>query len=136
VRVVLDTNVVVSGLFFGGVPRAILDLLADGAFKLVLSPGILDEYHRTYDRLAAGHPELLTRQPLLDLLAYGTLLPDPATQPAITKDSEDDKFMLCARDAGAIVVSGDGHLLEVSGWEGVQVLTPRAFLSHLTDQGA
>lgn len=134
-RVVLDTNVVVSGLFFGGVPRAILDLLADGAFTLVLSPAILDEYHRTYDRLAAGRRALHIRQPLLELLAYGTLLADPATQPAITKDSGDDKFMLCARDASAVVVSGDRHLLEVSGWEGVQVFTPRAFLSHLTDQG-
>ena len=134
-RAVLDTNVVVSGLFFGGVPRAILDLVADGAFEFVLSPAILDEYDRTYDRLAAGHPELHRRHPLLELLAYGTLVPDPAAQPTITRDAEDDKFMLCARDAGAVVVSGDGHLLEVSGWEGVRVLTPRAFLNHLTDEG-
>lgn len=76
--------------------------------------------------MAVGHPELHARQPLLDLLTYGTLLPDPATQPAITEDSEDDKSMLCARDAGAIVISGDRHLLEVLGWEGVQVLTPPA----------
>jgi uncharacterized protein len=75
VRAVLDTNVVVSGLYFGGVPRAILDLLADGELELVLSPAILDEYHRTYDRLAVGHPELHTREPLLHLLAFGTLVP-------------------------------------------------------------
>jgi predicted nucleic acid-binding protein len=42
VKAVLDTNVVVSGLFFGGVPRVILDLVADGAFELVLSPALRD----------------------------------------------------------------------------------------------
>lgn len=134
-RAVLDTNVVVSGLFFGGVPRSLLDHIADGAFELVLSPAILEEYHRTYARLAIGHPELQTRQPLLGLLAYGTMLPDPDVQPAITRDPEDDKFLLCARDAAAIVVSGDRDLLEASGWEGVQVLIPRAFLDQLTSTG-
>lgn len=130
-RVVLDTNVVASGLFFGGVPRAVLDRVADGAVELVLSPAILDEYQRTYARLATGHPELQARHPLLDLLAYGTLVPDPAAEAAVTRDPDDDKFLRCARDVGAVVVSGDRHLLDASGWAGVQVLTPRAFMDHL-----
>ncbi len=129
-RAVLDTNVVASGLFFGGVPRAILDLIADGAFELVLCPAIFDEYQRTYDRLATGNPELEGRQPLIDLLAYGIVLPDPELQPTITQDPDDDKFLLCARDARAVVVSGDRHLLDASGWSGVQVLTPRLFLDQ------
>jgi predicted nucleic acid-binding protein len=77
-----------------------------------------------------GHPERQARQPLLDLLAYGTMLPDPEVQPAITRDPDDDKFLLCARDAAAIIVSGDRHLPDVSGWGGVHVLTPRAFLDQ------
>jgi len=132
VRAVLDTNVVISGLFFGGVPRAILDLLVDGAFELILTPGILDEYLRTYERMATQHPELQTWQPLFGLLAYGTLLPDPEWRSAITQDPDDDQFLLCARDAGAVVVSGDRHLREASGWEGVRVLAPRAFLDLLS----
>jgi putative PIN family toxin of toxin-antitoxin system len=135
VRAVLDTNVVVSGLFFGGVPRAILDLVAEGAFELVFSPAILDEYQRTYARLATRHPELQARPPVLDLLAYGTFVPDRDEEATITRDPDDDKFLLCARDARAVVVSGDRDLLDASGWAGVQVLTPRAFLDHLTTKG-
>jgi uncharacterized protein len=93
VKAVLDTNVVASGLFFGGVPRAILDLVADEAFELVLSPAILDEYQRIYARLATGHPELKARHPYLDLLAYGTLVPDREVDFPITQDPDDDKFL-------------------------------------------
>jgi uncharacterized protein len=135
VKAVLDTNVVASGLFFGGVPGAILGLVADEAFELVLSPAILDEYQRIYTRLATGRPELEARHPYLDLLAYGTLVPDREVDFPITQDPDDDKFLVCARDAGAVVVSGDRHLLDASGWAGVQVLTPRAFLDRLRTSG-
>lgn len=42
-RVVLDTNVLVSGIFFAGVPGRVLEAWADGKFELVLSPSIFDE---------------------------------------------------------------------------------------------
>jgi uncharacterized protein len=135
VRAVLDTNVVVSGLFFGGVPRTILDLLARGAFELALSPAILEEYQRVYERLASQHPDLQSFQPVLEVLAYGNLLPDPDVEISITRDPDDDKFLVCARSAEAVVVSGDRDLLDASGWAGVEVLTPRAFLTLLTSQG-
>jgi len=46
-------------------------------------------------------------------------------------DPDDDKFMRCARAAGAVVVSGDRDLLEASGWSAVEVLTPRGFPERL-----
>jgi hypothetical protein len=67
VRAVLDTNVVVSGIFFGGVPRAILDLVADGAFELILTPGIWRSIIAPTTRLSSGHPELEPPTPLLRL---------------------------------------------------------------------
>ena len=57
-RAVLDTNVVVSGIFFGGLPRQILEVWGDAAFELVLSASIFDEYLRTCDRLGDRHPGL------------------------------------------------------------------------------
>jgi len=46
VRVVLDTNVVVSGVFFGGVPGRILSAWTAGQITMVMSPAILEEYRR------------------------------------------------------------------------------------------
>ena len=46
-KVILDTNVLISGIFFGGQPRAVLDGWAGGRFELLVSPSIFDEYART-----------------------------------------------------------------------------------------
>jgi len=62
VKAVLDTNVVVSGMFFGGVPGSVLDAWADGLFELVLSPGIIEEYRRTCEHLGSSHPGLTFRE--------------------------------------------------------------------------
>ena len=131
-KAVLDTNVVISGIFFGGVPRAVLEAWAEGRFELCLSPLIFDEYMRTCDRLAELHPGLEYTEILATLIGNGTLLADPAEMPEVTADPDDDKFMACAKRCGAVVVSGDRHLLDASGWEGVEVLTPRDFLARLS----
>ena len=51
-RVVVDTNVLASGLLFGGEPGHILSAWTTGAFVLVVSPSILDEYRRVGHALA------------------------------------------------------------------------------------
>lgn len=130
-KAVLDTNVLISGIFFGGLPRAVLDAWVDGRFTLLLSPSIFDEYARTCDRLGAAHPELEYQSILATIVGRATLVPDTPFPTPITADPDDDKFLLCARSQGALVVSGDQHLLDVSGWDNVQVLTPRDFLAML-----
>jgi predicted nucleic acid-binding protein len=58
-------------------------------------------------------------------------VPDIDSSLSITSDPDDDKFMLCAHDQGAVIVSGDQHLLDATGWEGVRVMTPHGFLEFL-----
>ena len=130
-KAVLDTNIIVSGVFFGGVPREILEAWAEGRFELILSPKIFGEYLDTCEELATSRPNLRFREILLRLIGEGTLVPDIDSQEGVTRDPDDDKFMLAARESGADVVSGDRDLHEVSGWAGVQVYTPRDFLDRL-----
>ena len=133
-RAVLDTNVLVSGIFFAGLPRALLDAWAEGRFELALSPAIFDEYLRTCDRIGSRHPTLEYQQVLAALVGHGTLVPDVEVSVPITADPDDDKFMACAAHAGAIVVSGDHHLHDAAGWRGIEVLRPRAFLDRLAGE--
>lgn len=56
-RVVLDTNVLVSGIFFGGVPGQIVDAWSEDRLSLVLTPEILEEYARVGQDLAAKYPD-------------------------------------------------------------------------------
>ena len=126
----MDTNVLVSGLFFGGNPRAVLEAWATGRFELVVSPLIVDEYLRTCDRLSESHPGIQYEEVLAAVIGHATLVPDEPLEP-VSADPDDDKFMWCARCAGAVVVSGDSDLTDVAGWQGVDVLKPRAFLESL-----
>jgi len=133
VRVVLDTNVVVSAAFFGGPPRRVVDAWTSGQLQVVLSPSIFDEYLRVCSRLSATYPDT-DYQPLLTaFLAHGKLIGDSIDERAVTADPDDDKFMRCALAADATVVSGDRHLLDVDGWQGVRVTKPAQLLAQLPD---
>ena len=132
-RVILDTNVVVSGVFFGGVPGRILSAWSAEKLVLVLSPGILEEYRRVGHELGRQHPEVgATFEPILTLLAMNAMIIDAPPLAAPVSDDPDDDMFLAAAVASRtpLIVSGDRHLLRVSGWRGVDVLTPRQFVDQ------
>lgn len=132
-RVVLDTNVVLSGIFFGGVPGRILDAWQAGHLTLVLSPAILAEYHRAGAALAVRYPSTQTAlDPILALLAQAaTIVNAPELPAAVSADSDDDKFLACALASRTpVIVSGDKHLLQVSGWCDIKVLKPRQMIDR------
>jgi len=128
-KVVLDTNVLVSGIFFSGPPAEILRAWSQSKFKLVLSPEILDEYTRVSAELADKFPDIDFRG-ILDLVVVRSVVCSPAALPQlICEDPHDDKFFAAAIDTRTkIIISGDKHLLKVSGYGGVSVLTPRQFV--------
>ncbi len=130
-RVVLDTNVVVSGLIFGGLPSRILTAWTEGAFALVASPPVLDEYRRVGRELAKGrHPLNEALDALLASLAvHATIVNAPLLPAQVSADPDDDKFLAAAIAGEATwLVSGDKHLLHVTGWRGITVVKPRAFV--------
>jgi uncharacterized protein len=133
VRVILDTNVVLSGFFFGGVPGRVLEAWRDRRLTLVLSAPILIEYREAGTRLEAryGGAEF---EAFIGLLAMNSELVDaPAELPEqICDDAADDKFLAAALATGTrMVVSGDAALLRVSGWHGIEVVKPRRLLDRL-----
>jgi putative PIN family toxin of toxin-antitoxin system len=128
VNVFLDTNVFVSGVFFSGIPGKILEAWRDGQITLVTSPKILEEYRRVGDYLSARY-EGVDLQPFLSLAATAGLVVEDIDLPdQICEDPDDDKFLACAIASGSkVILSGHKHLLRVSGWRGIEVLTPRSF---------
>ena len=127
-RVVIDTNVLVSGVFFGGVPGRILDAWRDGKLTLVVSPAILEEYERVGAVLATQY-EGAELEPFLALVAvHADVVQAAPLAEGLCADPDDDMFMACAlAGAATVVVSGDKALRRVSGWSGIEVLAPRAF---------
>lgn len=128
-RVVLDTNVFISGVFFTGPPFRILQAWRDGLLQLVISPGILDEYQRVGEALAGQFPAIDLR-PMIDLVTVSAkMFPDEKLGEPVCDDPDDDKFIACAlAGKSKLIVSGDKHLLKVSGFRGVRILKPREFV--------
>ena len=131
-RIVLDTNVFVSGVFFGGPPGRILEAWRDGHIQLVLSAEILDEYQRVGQELGA-HYDGVDLGPFLALLALNAEIVDAhALTEGVSRDPDDDKFLACAIAAGvSVIVSGDKDLITHSGWRSIRILRPRQFVDEL-----
>jgi putative PIN family toxin of toxin-antitoxin system len=137
-RVVLDTNVVISGLFFGGIPRSILTGWSDERFQLILTVEILQEYERVARELDRKYQALEADwEQVLRLIAQNaTFVSVQPLKKQVCADPGDDKFLACARaSAPSLIVSGDKHLLDVSGWNEIEVLTPRQFHSRQLRDG-
>ena len=128
-RIVLDTNVFISGIFFSGPPYQILKAWQNGKVQLVISREMLDEYQRVGEVLSDQFPRI-DLESILHFIALKSelVVPKPLSK-KICDDPDDDKFLACAVAGRArIIVSGDKHLLKVSGYSGVEVVRPRRFL--------
>jgi len=130
-RVVLDTNVLMSGIFFAGPPAMILAAWSEGRLDLLVTVEILAEYRRVAKRLAKQYPSIEV-DPVLDLVIRESRIVEPIPVPSDACDDADDvNFLACAISGQATsVVSGDRALLRVSGYEGIEVVTPRNFVTR------
>jgi len=129
VKVVLDTNVFVSGVFFSGPPYRILQAWRNGDLQIVLSLEILDEYYRIGEELSAQFPKV-DLNPILELITTkAELVEAERLDEDVCDDPDDDKFFACAITGGAdLIISGDKHLLKMSGYQGIKVVRPRQFI--------
>jgi len=135
VKVVLDTNVLISGIYFGGLPGKILEAWGARRFQLLVSTEILQEYLNVAERLADRYAGV-EYESILGLIIQNAELVQPSDLPEpVSTDPDDDKFLACALAGGSTtIVSGDSDLINVSGYCGIKVLTPKAFVSERLDQ--
>lgn len=129
-RVVLDTNVIVSALSHGGKPREILALTRKGEIELIISPFILDELSHVLKRKFLWSPER-TQEAVANLLLYATVA-DSIPTLAVVDDDADNRVLECALAGGAsIIVTGDHDLLRLNEFRKIQILKPSEFLEFL-----
>jgi putative PIN family toxin of toxin-antitoxin system len=123
VRAVLDTNVVISAVLFGGVSRNLLVRAIRGEIDLVTSPALLDEledvlgeeFDFSRDAARATRSEI---ESLSDVV-------EPVDLPRVCRDPDDDQ-VLAAAVAGAadLIVTGDEDLLTLGSHQGIEIVTP------------
>lgn len=126
-KIVVDTNVLISGVFFGGLPRKILTFIVNQKIIACATTEIINEYEEIVQEMIdrkQGHIDKSILAPLIKAME----IIDPITHIEICRGPDDNKFLECAKDSHAIyIVSGDKDLLIIKEYENIQIVTAKDF---------
>ena len=128
-RAVIDTNVLVSGLFWHGAPHTLLEQVRAGTLVLISSPVLLTELENVIGR--AKFDAILARsttsreQTLTELRLCAEVIEPPPLALPVCRDPDDDAVLALALAAQAdLIVSGDDDLLALKQYQGIPILAP------------
>ncbi|TQQ81597.1 putative toxin-antitoxin system toxin component, PIN family [Halonotius roseus] len=130
-RVVFDTNVLVSAIGFGGKPWDCLVLAFVGDVEMVTAEAAIAEFERVlgYDRLPFTEAER-EQYPAL-IRAEATVVDPDASIQVIDDDPDDDLFLEIALEAEVdYIVSGDPHLTDLGAFRDIDIVSPSEFLEE------
>ena len=127
-RIVIDTNIYISAIFWGGKPRSVVDLGRNGQVSIFTSLQIEKEINKKL-KTKFGLSDEEVAQILFDFSTF--TLPIKVSQKitVIDDDPDDDKFIECAVASRAgFIVSGDKHLLNLKEYKGIKIMKAADFL--------
>ena len=136
-RLVLDTNVVVSALLWGGMPYRLLQRAVEGEAELFTSPILIAELADVLQRrphlIAKLTEKGMTVASITALYLNFTQIISPLTSPRVVpNDPDDDHVISCAVFAKAdAIVSGDRHLLDLHEYQGIHIVTVAEIIKSL-----
>ena len=130
-KIVLDTNVFISGIFFAGPPYEVLKAWRDGQIQILISEEIIEEYRRVGELLSKQFPGIEFAPALQILAIHAEFVRTKKLATQVCEDPDDDKFLECAISGNSnLIVSGDKHLLKISRYKGIVILSPRNFVEN------
>ena len=129
-NIVVDTNVVVSAILFGGTPGALINLWKSGRIRPLITQEILTEYIRVlaYPKFKLSEDEInyIIHQEILPFFKVVKSVPGSSI---VKEDPDDDKFIQCAEAGKAeIIITGDQHFLSLRSYKGIKILSSNQFL--------
>jgi putative PIN family toxin of toxin-antitoxin system len=128
-KVVLDTNILISAILFGGKTRQILEKAIRGEIRLCLSEPILEEVRGVLQRFKFDYSPEMIQFILTELTGIADFVNPSETINVVLEDPDDNRILECAVEAKAnYVISGDFHLLKLSRYLNIEVLNAAAFL--------
>lgn len=137
-KVVLDTNVLISGVIATGHSSRIVDAVRKEELKLVTSAHMLEEFSDVISRrhIARKYPKAAEKaEDLLDFLrAFADIVLGQPGETQISEDRDDDYVLACASEGDAeYIISGDPHLLNLKIYNNIPILSPREFTEQVLE---
>ena len=127
IAAVCDSNVYISAIVFGGIPRDVVMLGEQEQIQLLVSPGLVSEVERVLACKFEWEQRRVRRicQPLWETAR----LVKPATNVSVCRDPKDNHLLALAMDGEArYLITGDSDLLVLSPFHAIQIVTPARFL--------
>lgn len=122
-RIVADTNTLVSGFGWGGPPGQVVDAVLSGRVTLVTSPALLGELARVlaYPKLAAVFDDPTA---VMAAVAQAADTVEPAERVSVLADEPDNRVLEAAAAGRAdLIVTGDKALRELASFCGIPIVT-------------
>jgi len=133
IRVVLDTNILISAILFGGKPRQVLERVIRGEIRLCMSEAILEELKGVLRRSKFSYSIEAIQVILTELTSLSDFVNPSKTIRVVPEDPDDNRILECAVEAEAnYIITGDLHLLRLSRYQDIEVLNAGAFLEKLS----
>lgn len=132
IKIVLDTNVLMSELFWSGAPASLLLAIASGHFKLLASEEIINEYNAIFERMGKKFGVTDDQKTLFRLIIQAAHLISSSTEAVpLCRDKNDQMFLDVGVSGDAsYIISGDKDLLDMEWFPGGRILTPKAFIGR------
>ena len=137
-RVIIDTNVLISGLLWGGPPHELLEHARAGTVSIVRSPQLLLELidvlgRSKFDSILVRSSSSRERSlAQIRQLLTEVIEPPPLPYP-VCRDSDDDQVLALAIAAKVdLIISGDNDLLVMRAFEGIEIVAPTQALARIS----
>ncbi len=128
-KLVLDSNIFISALVFGGKPRKILDLAVRGLIEVAISVNILEEIRGVLGGKKFQYPKAIVHALIREIEDLADVVEPKEKIDAVPEDPEDNRVLECADVSGAqIIISGDSHLLALQRFGQAKIMSPDEFL--------
>ena len=126
-KIVIDTNVLISGVFFGGLPRKILNSIVYKEITACATAEIINEYEEVMQEMIERKQGHINNSILAPLIKAMKII-EPTSHIEICRDPDDNKFLECAKDSQSLyIVSGDKDLLVLKKLGNIQIVTAKEF---------
>lgn len=131
-RLVLDTNIIISAIGFGGKPRNILLLSLENSFQSVTSPTLLTELQEV---ITKKFPKLQEELPIIEgKIKEKFLIVKPKKTLDILRDKDDNRVLEAALEGKCShIVTGDKDLLDLGEYKGIKIVTANQFLKNILE---
>ncbi len=135
-KVILDTNVLISATFWNGDSNKIIEKVERKEIEMIISREIIEEFANVLDykdiKEKIKDKNLEMNRTIEKIVSLSNIV-DPNEKLDIVKDDPDDNKILECAKAGNVdfIITNDNHLLKLKDFEGIKIITPKDFMERI-----